>query len=230
MFDALKNRTALYVEDEEDVLENISMLLENYFEAFYTASSGEEGYRLFLEHEVDLLLVDIELPKMSGIELIHKVREKSQMVEIVVISAYTKTDYFLECIDCRIDKYIIKPLTSRKINAMLERLNQNFEERTNEERIQLDGEFTFDTKLSELRFNHEVIDLTKKEKELLRLFLSKRNTLISIASMEYAIWPDQASSPSRRRALVSRLRQKLKHRFIETCSSEGYIFRLQVDP
>ncbi len=229
MFDALKNKTALYVEDELDVLENISELLQNYFRAFYKASNGEMGYEIFLEQKIDLVLVDIELPKMNGIELIHKIRESNREVEIVVISAYTKTDYFLECIECKIDKYIIKPFTSRKIKELLEKLDRNFEEKTFSSKISLDDEFIFDTKLSELTFSDEVIDLTKKEKELLILFLAKKNSLITISNMEYTIWPDQPSSPTRRRALVSRLRSKLKHRFIETLSSEGYVFRIEED-
>ena len=227
MFDALKSKTALYVEDELDVLENISELLQNYFREFHKASNGEMGYEIFLEHKIDLILVDIELPKMNGIELIHKIRESNREVEIVVISAYTKTDYFLECIECKINKYIIKPFTSRKIKELLEKLDKNFEEKTFSSKIFLDDEFIFDTKLSELTFSDKVIDLTKKEKELLILFLAKKNTLITISNMEYTIWPDQPSSPTRRRALVSRLRSKLKHRFIETLSSEGYVFRIE---
>ncbi len=227
MFNALKNKTALYVEDELEVLENISELLKNYFKAFYKASNGEMGYEIFLEYKIDVILVDIELPKMNGIELIKKIRKKNCDIEIIVISAYTKTDYFLECIECQINKYIIKPLTSRKIKELLGRLNKGFEENVVNSKISLDNEFTFDTKLSELTRDDNIIDLTKKEKELLILFLAKKNSLISIANMEYTIWPDQASSPTRRRALVSRLRAKLQHRFIETCSSEGYIFRIE---
>jgi len=226
MFDALKMKTALYVEDELDVLENISELLKNYFKTFYTASDGERGYELVVEQEIDLLLVDIGLPKMNGIELIKKIRESDKNIEIVVISAYTETDYFLECIECQIDKYIIKPFTSRKIKALLERLNKKFAERDVEKEIVLDNEFTFNGLSSQLIFNNEIVSLTKKEKELLILFLNKKNSLISIQNMEYSIWPDQASSASRRRALVSRLRAKLQHRFIETYSSEGYIFRI----
>jgi len=226
MFESLKTKTVLYVEDEIMVLENISELLQNYFKVFHTASDGEMAYELFLKYEIDILIVDIELPKMNGIELISKIRESNKDVEIVVISAYTKTDYFLECINCHVSKYIVKPFTSRKIKELLVMLNEDFKNSVNQESICLDEEFTFNMESSQLLYNNDCVNLTKKERELLMLLLDNINSLISIDTMEYTIWPEQGSSPSRRRALISRLRSKLKHRFIETHASEGYIFKI----
>lgn len=223
MFNFLKDKTVLYVEDELDVLENISELLKNYFGEFHTASDGETGYEIFQKHQIDLLLVDIELPKMNGIELINKIRHENSDIHIVVISAYTKTDYLLDCIEFKIDKYIIKPLTSRKIQKLLEKLNEDFNK---DHIIYLDDEFSFDIKTSQLICCNETVNLTKKEKELLSLFLNNKNSLISFMTMECEIWPEQESSSGKIRSLISRLRSKLKHKFIETCSSEGYIFKI----
>jgi len=224
----LKDKTLLYVEDELEVLENISELLKNYFGKIYSATDGEQGYELFLEHKIDILLVDIELPKMNGIELINKIREHYIDIYVVVISAYTKTDYLLECIECKIDKYIVKPFTSKKINELLEKLNSDFSHiESNSKIIQLDSEFSFNTNSSELIHLGKTISLSKKELTLLKLFLKNQNRLVSIMTMEYEIWPEQESSPTRRRSLVSRLRSKLNHKFIETNSSEGYIFKIR---
>ena len=227
MYESLKTKIVLYVEDEIMVLNNISELLQNYFKVFHTASDGEMAYTLFLEHEIDILIVDIELPKMNGIELITKIRESNKDIEIIVISAYTKTDYFLECINCQVSKYIVKPFTSRKIKELLELLQKDFESLVDTKTICLDEEFTFNIESSQLFQNNNLVNLTKKERELLVLLIENINSLISIDTMEYAIWPEQGSSPSRRRALISRLRAKLKHRFIETHASEGYIFRIE---
>ena len=227
MYEFLKTKTVLYVEDEINVLKNISELLQNYFGKFYTAEDGELAYELFLEHKIDILIVDIELPKMNGIELIGKIRESNKELEIVVISAYTKTDYFLECINCHVNTYIVKPFTSRKIKELLEMLNADFVNMVEREEIHLDDEFIYNMKSSELLWNNEVISLTKKERTLLLLFLENINGLISIDSMEYVLWPEKGSSPSRRRALISRLRAKLQHRFIDTHASEGYVFKVK---
>ena len=225
MYNLLKNKNVLYVEDEIEVLNNIAEVLKDYFAQFYTATNGEDAYKIFFKQKIDVLLVDIELPKMNGIELIHKIRQESKETHIVVISAYTENDYFLSCIEHKIDKYIIKPLTSRKIKQLLEKLESEFYNNINNNMTILDDEFSFDHNTSQLLFNNNVIKLTKKEKELFQLLLEYRNSLLSSITIELEIWPELASSDTRVRSLISRLRAKLNHKFIETSSSEGYIFK-----
>ena len=225
MYNSLNNKNILYVEDEIEVLNNIAEVLKDYFAQFYTATNGEDAYEIFLKQKIDILLVDIELPKMNGIELISKVRQKTKNINIVVISAYTENDYFLSCIEHKIDKYIIKPLTSKKIKQLLEKLDSEFHKNINNDMTILDKEFSFNHNTSQLLFNNNVVKLTKKEKELFQLLLEYRNSLVSSVVIELEIWPEQPSSATRIRSLISRLRAKLNHKFIETSSSEGYIFK-----
>ena len=92
--------------------------------------------------------------------------------------------------------------------------------------IKLDNNFSFDTLSSQLIYNNKAVSLSKKERLLLKLFISRVNQLIPNETIEYEIWSEQSSSDSRRRTLVSRLRAKLDHRFIATYASEGYVFHL----
>jgi DNA-binding response OmpR family regulator len=101
MFDSLKDKKILYVEDDTEVLENISELLQNYFEKFYKALDGEMGHNIFLGQDIDICIIDIQLPTISGIELIRKIRESNKDVYIIVISSHIKTDYFLKLHPCR---------------------------------------------------------------------------------------------------------------------------------
>jgi len=94
--------------------------------------------------------------------------------------------------------------------------------------IKLDNNFSFDTLSSQLIYNNKAVSLSKKERLLLKLFISRVNQLIPNETIEYEIWSEQPSSDSRRRTLVSRLRAKLDHRFIATYASEGYVFHLSV--
>ena len=119
MYNQPKNKTALYVEDEPAVLKNISELLGNFFGQFYTAADGLEAWEIFRSQSIDVALVDIELPKLNGLELIKRIRAIRPQMPVVVISAYTKTDYLLESVELRLDKYIIKPLTSKKSTSCL---------------------------------------------------------------------------------------------------------------
>jgi len=228
MFNRLKNKVALYIEDEREVLENISKVFENYFEKIYVVDNAERGYEILLKYKIDTLLVDIELPKMNGIELIQKIREKDKIIQIIVVSAYTKTNYFLECINYKVDAYIVKPFTFIKIQELLKKLDNEFQtDDSISDTLYLDKNFSFNNKSSQLFYNDTMISLTKKERTLLLFFLEHKNHLISIADIEYQLWPEKESNPSRRRSLISRLRQKLKQNFIETYPSEGYIFRIE---
>ena len=92
--------------------------------------------------------------------------------------------------------------------------------------IKFDNNFSFDTLSLQLIYNNNVVSLSKKERLLLKLFISRVNQLIPNETIEYEIWSEQPSSDSRRRTLVSRLRAKLDHRFIATYASEGYVFHL----
>jgi len=87
MYERLKDKSVLYIEDELDVLQNISKLLSKFFNNFYTASNAEDALDIFQEHKIDLLLVDIELPKMNGIDFIRKIRKIDESIPIVIISA-----------------------------------------------------------------------------------------------------------------------------------------------
>ena len=128
MYDYLKNRSVLYVEDEKDVLNNISKLLTKFFDNFYTALDGITALDIFYEKDIDIMLVDIELPKMSGIELIREVRKTNKDVKIIIISAYTKTDYLLESVELGLSKYVVKPLTSKKIRTILETIDNYYKD------------------------------------------------------------------------------------------------------
>jgi YesN/AraC family two-component response regulator len=112
MYEVLKSKTLLYIEDDKEVLSNISKLLSNFFLKIFTASDGLDGYEIFQKNSIDIVLVDIELPSLSGIEVIKRIRKTHPTLPIVVISAYTKTDYLLESVELKLDKYIVKPLTS----------------------------------------------------------------------------------------------------------------------
>ena len=128
MYDFLKNKTALYIEDDVTILNNISKVLSDYFDTFYTALDAEEGCRLFLEYPIDVILIDTELPSISGLEVIKKIRTKNKEIPIVIISAYTKTEYLLEAIALKIEQYIVRPVTSKKLYDLLDRLNKIYVE------------------------------------------------------------------------------------------------------
>ncbi|MBB6734501.1 response regulator transcription factor [Cohnella zeiphila] len=117
--------TLLIVEDEELVRTGIRRLVP--FEEFgittiLEAGNGEEGLRLFLAHQPDLVLLDINIPKLSGLELAAKAKESRTGVKIAVITGYDYYDYAVTALKLGIDDYVLKPVSRGDVYEVLRKL------------------------------------------------------------------------------------------------------------
>lgn len=108
----LKKSTILYVEDDEILREEISNLFKDFFKNVIVASNGEEAYEYFLtnKNKIDIILTDINMPKMNGVELISKIREKNQKIPILVCTAFNDSSLLVKIIKLSINDYILKPI------------------------------------------------------------------------------------------------------------------------
>ena len=203
MYEILKSKTLLYIKDDEEVLSNISQLLSNFFSKIYVASDGLEGYEIFSKNSIDILLVDIELPSLSGIEVIKRVRETHSTLPIVVISAYTKTDYLLESVELKLDKYIVKPLTTDKLYDMLKVLTKEYHD---------EGKIFLNKSIYDKK------DFTNKEVEFIKILDSKK--FISYDELD-SLWEDSPSENAIRQFL-KKIRKKLDKNSIITRQKQGF--------
>ena len=107
----LKHLKILYVEDEEDILKFASMLLEDYVDKLFVARNGKDALEILKQENIDLVITDILMPKLNGIDLIKEIRKNPLLeVAIIVVTAHTETHYLLDCIELRVDGYILKPI------------------------------------------------------------------------------------------------------------------------
>jgi len=120
------NLSILYVEDDEN-MQNIMKngILNMFFKAVYTASDGEEGLLLYTQNRPDIILTDISMPKLNGIEMSKKIRETDHETPIIILSAHSDTDFFLESIELDINGYVIKPIKEGAIVNVLKKCVQN---------------------------------------------------------------------------------------------------------
>lgn len=127
--------TVLYVEDDEEASENMKEILESLFYKVYTAKDGEEGLALFFDLEnIDLVITDISMPKINGIQMSEKIREKNLDIPILIISAYSEMAYFIELIQVGIDGYLLKPLEKEQfINTLYKAIQKVYLKKTNED-------------------------------------------------------------------------------------------------
>ncbi|EEO25532.1 response regulator [Helicobacter winghamensis] len=107
----LKHLKVLYVEDEEDILKFATMVLEDYVDKLFVARNGKEALEILKQESIDLVITDILMPKLNGIDLIKEIRKNPLLeVAIIVVTAHTETHYLLDCIELRVDGYILKPI------------------------------------------------------------------------------------------------------------------------
>ena len=221
------NNRILIVEDESIVAMEIeSYLISLNYSVVVICSTADEAYEKAISNDVDLVLMDIFLIQSDGIEASIRIKQVKPNLPIIFLSAYMDEETIDRAIQVNPEAYLTKPFNRKDLAVSIKIALKNKESQMITGDIILDKEFSFDTKSLELICCGESVALTKKERTLLMLFLKHQNHLISIETIEYELWPNKPSNNSRRRSLVSRLRAKLKHKFIETYASEGYIFKI----
>jgi len=100
----------LYVEDDVDIAQEIIEFLSYRVSEVLYACDGEEAYQRYKEHNVDIIVTDIQMPKMNGLELIAKIREENRDIPVVITTAYNDNAFLLESINLGIDGYLLKPI------------------------------------------------------------------------------------------------------------------------
>ena len=105
--------TILYVEDEPDLRERIRIVLEMNFEKVCVAANGSEGLDLFLHERPDIVISDIKMPIMDGLEMTRHIRDNAPEIPIILTTAFTETSYLLQAIELGINSYVRKPLDCR---------------------------------------------------------------------------------------------------------------------
>ena len=110
MSKTLNDIRLLYVEDNEDIAEEIVFFLKIKVKELFTAKDGLEGVELFTKYHPDVVVTDIQMPKMNGLEMISKIREIDAEVPIIITSAYNDTNFLKRSIELGVNSYITKPV------------------------------------------------------------------------------------------------------------------------
>lgn len=220
MYNILQSKNVLYVEDDKTVRENVQEILSEFFKKVIPAQSGKEAYLKFKQEQIDLAIVDIELPGFNGLELIRRMREVRKDLPVIVVSAYTKTDYLLESVELKLDKYIVKPLTSRKLYELLMKLEKEMSETS---LLHLPLGVTIDTLKSNISFNGTTHALTYRELKMMELLSEKGGVTYEDL---HQLW-SETPSDNAIRSFVKQLRKKLPKGLLKVRSKIGYVLEGQ---
>lgn len=216
--------SVLIVEDEIVVSMELSTYIESLgFKLVGTSTNAEAAYALAINHKPDIILMDINIKgSIDGIDLSSKILNVSSPL-IIYLTAFCDEKTIQRAIQTNPSSYLLKPFNKKELYvSLMIASSKNKEKIIKKGDILFDEEFSFDSINKQLIFCSEFIHLTKRETQLLELLISSKNSIVSIYKMENEIWPEKSPNKGTRRALISRLRSKMKYKFIETIPSVGY--------
>lgn len=211
----------LYVEDDEIARENGVEYLENYFENIYEAADALSALKLYEEIKPQIIITDIQMPKLNGLEFIKRVRQNDEKTQVIVLSAYSHKEYLLAAIELQLVKYLIKPIKEKEFEeAIFSCINSI--ERCSSNIIKLKEDYSFDIYNQVLVKEEEIIKLRTKELELLTLLAKNQNRFVTYDEIENYVWQDSVMSKDALKTLVKNLKAKLPLNSLENLSGTGY--------
>jgi len=217
----LKTLRILYAEDEPNIRKPISDTLRFYVHSVFEAKDGEEAYALYETHKPDVILSDILMPKLSGIEFVQKVRAKDRTTPIVLITAHTEKEYLLSAVKLHLEQYLIKPVTLPDLLGALETcLAQIAHVHPLTHGLPNDYHYDIDHKL--LTHKGKEIRLSKKQIDFLEVLIQNRHRVVTYDELQYEVWKDDVMTDNAIRSLVLSLRKKLPKDLIINLSGIGY--------
>ena len=110
----------LYVEDDKIIREGMSRFLERRFENVFYAINGQKGLEKFIEIKPDIVITDIQMPVMTGLEMSMEIKVLSPNTPIIATTAFSESQYLLKAIEIGIDRYILKPIDKKKLFTVLD--------------------------------------------------------------------------------------------------------------
>jgi len=216
--------TILYIEDDEGIRAVNLRILKRMFKKVYEASDGIEGFEIYLEKKPDIILSDIKMPNMDGIELAKKIRQNDKKTKIIISTAFSDEKYLLDAVELGLERYIVKPLTKRNLLPALQKAVSNI---THENRLYFSDEFYYSYSSRLFYHNNTMIEMTKKELSLLRLLIKNRGIIVTYNMIEQEVWEDEYMSINSLRTTIGFLRKKLPKNIIKNISNMGY--KLAID-
>ncbi|SFV56187.1 sensory transduction regulatory protein [hydrothermal vent metagenome] len=217
----------LIVEDESIVAMEIANYVKDLgYDVCCIAADAKRAYEAVKTQKIDLILMDVYIKgDIDGIECAKEIKSKRD-IPLIYISAFSDDITLQRAIETDPNAYLIKPFNTKELQVAMSLAVKNLYPNKRIGDVVFDHEFSYDSKNEELLLNGEVVHLTKQERTLLKLLVLEKNNIVSIYEIENYIWPDKQSNENTRRALILRLRAKLKYKFLKTIHSIGYTLQI----
>lgn len=219
----------LLVDDEPDILEFISYNLKKEDYQVYTAGNGEEGLRTARKEQPHLILLDVMMPGMDGIETCDKIRNSPELEDTLVAFLTARGEDYSQVagFDAGADDYITKPIKPKVLISRIKALLRRYGQTEKKSNIQEFGKITIDLDKYQVRYKDKKLDLPRKEFELLSLLTSRPGKVFHRDEILDKIWGNEVVVGGRTIDVhIRKLREKIGEKYIKTVKGVGYKFEV----
>jgi DNA-binding response OmpR family regulator len=224
MLNTLEGFSILYAEDEPAIRSDVSEYLASYFRCVHVAADGAEALEYYTTHRPEVVMLDIHLPYIDGIEVAREIRRQDPGVKILMLTAHAEQETLLKATELKLTKYLLKPITPRRFKEAMEQLAEELAQHS-DRFVRLGPSCIWDRENRRLLHRNHPIDLSDKEERLLAHLIRQPGATVSYADIMVAVWEDayeREISLDSVKNQVSKLRKKLPEGSLESVYGVGY--------
>ncbi len=220
----LKNLTILYIEDENNIRENMDRTLKLFAKKVHACPTAEKALEVIQNSCIDIVISDINLPGITGIELVKQIRSFDETIPIILLTAHMETEYLLDATKLKLVDYLIKPIDFTMLQEALEKATSELTKQGRYEVLFLNKtKYNLQKKELTCTANCETISLTHKEILLLEFLLEHKERVVYTDEVKDNIWEDAfEATDSALKNLLNKLRKKIGKESITNISGVGY--------
>ncbi len=219
----------LVVDDEPQIRRSLQVNLEGKGYQVLTAEDGEQAVQVMAHQPPDVIVMDLLLPGIDGIELTRRIR-KDSAVPIIFLSAIGEEQKKIDALEAGADDYVTKPFSVDELLARIKSVLRRVAGSRQSEPILTCGELSINFDRREVRVRHEPVKLTPTEYDLLKYMIENAGKVLTHRTLLLAVWgPGYVDQAQNLRVFVGQLRKKIemnpgRPRFILTDPGVGYRF------
>jgi len=225
---ALKPYTILYAEDDLAVQKSTTEYLQRFFKEVVVANDGREALQLYKKCQVDVLLLDIEMPHVDGLSVATQIRQSNETIPIVMLTAFTEVDLLLKATELNLCTYLVKPLKSKAFKEALQKVHTKLT-KLRGDTLTLPEGYSWNIKEEVLYKDNTPIELSTKERILLSLLMKNRQKSVSFEEIMSVVWEDEFEKEISKQSVklqITLLRKKLPQNSIANVYGKGYILQI----
>lgn len=221
LLEILSDKKVLYVEDEEGIFTNVVESLELFFGKVVGVRDGLEALEEAMSNVYDVLMFDISIPNMDGLEVVKKIRQIHKKIPIIILSAHAEQEYLWRAVELKITRYLKKPYDKTMLTKALEEVALELVDHN--PIFQLTSEYAYNFCRKTLSCQEQTIHLSKSESRLLEYFLKRRNQTITYEQLFEYMWEFEQPSKEALKSIIKDLRKKIDNQCIKNIYGVGYM-------